>query len=395
MYTSVFDLAVAMNEAVAESHSGGNNIIPDTVDLPVDLTEATNYMDFIIANEAVNFVTMSANIDEVMTEAALYHNEKVLAMNEASFQSVKESVIGFFKKILGFISGILARIEEFLAKFVGKTDTWAKLIKPRLADAKANNPNFNNIEVNMHDWNREFILKTMPNSIASMAKFQNKSVDEYINKNNIPTYAATPDEAAFRDLEQFIEHNKEKKEEDVKAVLAELKIGNVTATTIDEFWKKVDEAAKSEEKANLKVASEADAMLAFVEGSKAAINQIKNGYKDAKATIAARAKEWETAINQKAGSLANTQNVYKAEENMNKADNKYNVKYAEAVKSCASAMITRTNVYSSVVNGLQKRNINYIKAAASEYMTAITKLASKGKKADKAEPAPAAEGEKE
>ena len=394
MYTSVFDLAVAMNEAVSDAHSGGNNFIPDTVDLPVDLTEATNYMDFIVANEAANFVIMSTNIDEVMTEAALYHNEKVVAMNEASFQSVKESVIGFFKKILGFISGILARIEEFLAKFVNKTDTWAKLIKPRLAEAKANNPDFNNIEVNMHDWDREFILKTMPTGIASMAKFQNKSVDEYINKNNIPIYASTPDEAAFRNLEQFIEHNKEKKEEDVKAVLAELKIGNVTATTIDEFWKKVDEAAKSEEKANLKIASkEADAMLAFVEGSKAAINQIKNGYKDAKATISSRAKEWEAAINQKGDSLANT---HKEDKIMSSADNKYNVKYAEAVKSCASAMITRTNVYSSVVNGLQKRNINYIKTAASEYMTAITKLASKGKKADKAEePAPAAEGKKE
>ena len=384
MYTSVFDLAVAMNESIENSHSGGDKYVPDTVDLPVNLDEAIDYMDFVIANEAANFVIMSTNIDEIMTEAALYHNDKVVAMSEASFESVKNSVIGFFKKIIGFFSAIINRIAEFLAKFTNKTDSWVKLIKPRLDEAKKD-PKFGEIKAEVHPWNKEFILKTMPTGIASMAKFQNKSVNDYVTKDNIPTYASNPDSAAFSELDKLIEKNKGNKEDDVKAVLAELKVGNATADSIDDFWKKIDESARGGDKAEITVASELDAMMKFIEGAKASIKEIEAGYEEAKATMSSRAKEWEAALNHKVNSLI---------ESDDKEHKKYNVRYTEAVKSCANAMIVRTNVYSSIVGGLQKRAINYIKAASSEYMSAVTKAANKGKapKGEKpAEEAPAEE----
>lgn len=431
---SVFDLVRAVNESAEYNHSGGTNIAPMDIPETMNICESVEFVNYEIYNESAEFAKFASESDEILFEAAMTNPDMVGPMSESIIKNIGQAVKTFFQKIIAGAKAILNRMKEFWAKMFGKTNKWVELVKPRIKAARDKGVNMSDVTVQLHKWDTKLVMSGITDIVNGVIKEQENDngpggvikVDNLLPyKENLETVdSGDPSiSKAIEELDKEMDKMKDLNEKAVKSATANViaKFGG-SGNEISNIWPALDKKVRGSDKNDQKIGS-IDDKVSFVEGAAKAREAMEKTYTDYIDRLEKLRTAWEgeadklTKISGKdsvvrskinnlgdnaedriSGSLGLQPNSadYKkdkesgdyvkksddarAKAHAKKAPTEYINKYQAYAKSKINGMMgTLTNI-KSIVDGLQSRNLGYIREMCSEYMTAVTKAIGGAKK---------------
>ena len=140
------------------------------------IDEASNEFAINLMNESVSFQEMLVGSEEVLAEAAMTNPDRLDTIQENVFTGIKEKVLAVINKIIAMVKGIIAKLKEFYYKLTGKTDKWAKAIKPRITAAK-NRTGYSDATAEMYSWDEEYITSGMSGAISKLMDNMSKTLN--------------------------------------------------------------------------------------------------------------------------------------------------------------------------------------------------------------------------
>lgn len=436
---SVFDLVRAVNESAEYNHSGGTNIAPMDIPETMNICESVEFVNYEIYNESAEFAKFASESDEILFEAAMTNPDMVGPMSESIIKNIGQAVKTFFQKIIAGAKAILNRMKEFWAKMFGKTNKWVELVKPRIKAARDKGVNMSDVTVQLHKWDTNLVMSGITNTVNEVIKEQENDAgpgavikaDNLIDYNHSLENADSGDSAiskAIEDLDKEMDKIKEANEKYIKQATAKViaKFGG-SGDEISNIWPALDKKVRGSDKNDQKIGS-VDDKVSFVEGAAKAREAMEKTYTDYIDRLEKLRTAWEgeadkltkisgkdSAVRSKInaadkagpdtvyGNNANpNSDVYKkvttktdvgtayhyekkgedarAKAHANKAPTEYINKYQAYSKSKINGMMGMLTNIKSIVDGLQSRNLGYIREMCSEYMTAVTKAIGGAKK---------------
>lgn len=379
MAISPFMLERFINEGATGSHYN----IPAYNFATDDLNECTSTMNTVVMIEAADVHEIIVGTDELLVEAATTNPHCIQALQEASFKSIKDSIIKFFKKIIEMIKGIIAKLKAYFYQITGKTSKWVTVMEPRINKARGNS-GYENVSAERYKWNVEFVQNGIRDGIVKLMK---TSADEV----NSPDVIDVEFSNLSKEIKSAVSHYKDddtnsvkakafvdecKTEcEDLKKEMEKFKDGfptlvaqafGVSGTSLDTIWKEVSKKARgnANEKTDVKYGSEALSMLDVVKKSSENINKIKDAY-DGHLEIITKIKD--KLENNRDFELDN-ESEYKSSEVI--------IAAKEVYKVTCDGVVSIVSAFETAINTARQLNLNLHKEMISEYMTLLTKFAS-------------------
>lgn len=431
---SVFDLVRAVNESAEYNHSGGTNIAPMDIPETMNICESVEFVNYEIYNESAEFAKFASESDEILFEAAMTNPDMVGPMSESIIKNIGQAVKTFFQKIIAGAKAILNRMKEFWAKMFGKTNKWVELVKPRIKAARDKGVNMSDVTVQLHKWDTNLVMSGITNTVNEVIKEQENDAgpgavikaDNLIDYNHSLENADSGDSSiskAIEDLDKEMDKIKEANEKYIKQATAKViaKFGG-SGDEISNIWPALDKKVRGSDKNDQKIGS-VDDKVSFVEGAAKAREAMEKTYTDYIDRLEKLRTAWEgeadklTKISGKdsvvRGKINNNDDsqpyavtgnvntppdstVYKkdkesggyvkksddarAKAHAKKAPTEYINKYQAYSKSKINGMMGMLTNIKSIIDGLQSRNLGYIREMCSEYMTAVTKAIGGAKK---------------
>lgn len=353
------------------------------------IDEASNEFAINLMDESVSFQEMLVGSEEVLAEAAMTNPDRLDTIQENVFTGIKEKVLAVINKIIAMVKGIIAKLKEFYYKLTGKTDKWAKAIKPRIAAAK-NRTGYSDATAEMYSWDEEYITSGMSTAISklmdNMSKTLNGMFDEAGVKagklgdrfgsmaNTVKKGATDSTKGQDADSKRVANYvngadevigELESTFKDIKAEFPKTVAGilgkNLSTASMEDLWKSMDTAVKGNEKTSQKYGNRVDAMLSTVEKSSKTIQTIQKAYDKHLNELGTLKKKAETAFDE------------------NKISSKLPEEGAKAGKRLMSTVGTYITSYLTMhegaINTARDKNTKYLQEMASEYMSVLTKFA--------------------
>lgn len=383
MHASLFDLAVAMNEAVENGsfHSGGTKV--RLMDAPEDINEAIAYCNFQVMQEAVSGMQYSNTVNEMMTEAVMYNPDAVGPMAEAGLGGIKEAFKKFFTKIKSAVQTIIARVKEFFAKITGKCDKFVKLIEPRIKAAQGTNKKLNDTTVSMHKWDFDKLMNKPTEDIYKDFGSADEISDAAVALigDNFDKFLGKYDNQMANIVQQIddqVEKKKEQLEEFKKSYYSDY--GN--ASSLEEAIKHKSEEITNGDKTDMKVSEIGiDKMMNFLK----TVNKERNKIDSTWNKIITKLTKLEKDVNTKMEKVvSNFNKTGTADGKGNKDEMKgvnsaYTAAYERLVRASYEIMTTSISMTNSLCSHTQSMQISLIKQCAKECMNALSKVAGSGK----------------
>ena len=151
---NVFTSFAAVNEAVTAA-----NGIDVTRDIPeynfegLSLVEAIQECRNQIMTEAAHYDEFAVGSDELITEAAMSNPYAVEVLTESALDGILGKLKSLLDKLIAMVKGLIVKVKAWFAKFFGKTDTWCKLMEPKVKNAKPDPE----LEIQMWNWSQDAI----------------------------------------------------------------------------------------------------------------------------------------------------------------------------------------------------------------------------------------------
>lgn len=369
---NVFTSFAAVNEAV----TGGNAIlgnIPEYNFEGLDLVESIQECRNQIMAEAVGFDEFAVGADELIVESAMTNPASVEVLTESALTGIWDKLKSLLDKLISMVKGLIVKIKTFFAKFFGKTDSWCKLIEPKVKEARPDP----DLEYTMWNWNEEYVGSGIS---AGAAKLFSAWNDAWAGKSFDALSAAAEDmynkhrndnEATDFDASKEFESILAAKRDDLADNLVkdmESAFG-VTAASYNEATAAIVRKAHGDQDAKdagVKIAGKMSAMFAYVKGSKDTIKKVEKAYKD------------------NLTALTNFRNKLDKKATVKATGDPKNTSIAASIerelKTAIATVASYTTSYQNAINGACQLNVSLVQAIVKDYMNAVTKCVnSKGK----------------
>lgn len=378
MSISVYSLATAINESAT---AGTRENIP-AYEFCGSLIEACYEMDFNIMSESASVDELLAVSNEIMAEAAVSNPTVIEVLQENVFTSVKDGVVKFFKKIIAMIKGIIEKLKAAFYKMTNKIDEWYKIMEPKIKAAK--NRVSGDFNVEMYDWNAEFITKEFPDDMAEAADgfesgFKISGKIEKFSAEAFQKLQNTKPEDAAKVAEQITKEAEGKvnvTEKVTNYLFAHIGHGK-SATAQNILAALEDEARGTSEKRSIAINSKVDDMLAVVKESKNTIDKLKKAYEKHEKDIT-KIKDSVEKLNVESY-FTKTQN--KTRENEEKFNASVNQALVEGLQKQLTYSKSVVSEFEKWFGQMKNKNIAWVQSMTQDYMSALTKFA--GAKAEK------------
>lgn len=370
-----FKLFSAVNESVTNHtlYENSNDIAPHEF-TGLDCVEAMQEASYVIMSEAAAYEEFSIAADELMVEAVMTNPVAVDALSESILTNIGKGVKRVFDKLISVVKGIIEKIKAFFAKFTGQTDKWLKIMEPKI-----NAVSSSDVKYMMYNWDEKFILDGIKAGIGKLKDDwkANYGSAKYTQLVEQAKRAAGGKQMANKEVDadnimKSGELNKELENIDEK-MLGYIKaaIGTDGTTAQEAINASIKKAHGGDsEKSEIEVFPKKAQYIAFVRGSKKAITDLQNHYKDTLAEL----NNYKKAIDQSA-------NISFEHEGDMKGGNAGAVR--SALKTNIDYYVKFTTRFVNTMNTLGNINIGAIRDCAKEYMGALSKLAGTKEKKDK------------
>lgn len=358
------------------------------------IDEASSEFAINLMNESVSLQELITGSEEIMVEAAINNPERLDTIQESVFSGIKAKVLAVIDKIIAMVKGIKEKLKEFYYKLTGKTDKWAKVIKPRI-DAAKRRSGYSEAKAEMYAWQEDYVITDMSAAIAKLMTnmyetinklfdeskieandkltnrmqyasdaIKNVSIDHKENdadSNELAKYVKATN-AETEAVEKLFNENKEKFPEHVATILGEkLKGSKLSTANMEDMWKSLDIAVKGNEKTTRTYGNRVDSMLEFVKKSSNTIKNIQKAYDKHLSDLGTLKRKAETAFNE------------------DKIKGKLPEEAAKAAKQLMTATGTSITSYLTMhegaINTARDKNTKYLQEMSSEYMSVLTKFA--------------------
>lgn len=365
---NVFTSFAAVNEAVSGGAAAFTaNNIPEYNFEGLSVVEAFQECCNQTMIEAANFDEFAIGADEMIVEAAMSNPYNVEVLTEAAANGIWDKLKRLIDKLISMVKGLLTKLRAFFAKFFGKTESWCKLVEPKVKTAKPDSE----LTYAMWDWDEGYVGSAISDGARKLfeawkTQWADRTIDSMITASQ-QMYAKhkgdSPD--ADTDFAKEFDDVLGKKREDLGDTLtADMEAAfGVTAASMDEVRVAIVRKAHGDtdsKNSAKKIAGSMNSMFSYVKESKKTIEKIEKTYKDNLTTLTNfRKKLDKTLVVKDAGS-----------DDKNSSTASAIVREANKAVQTVSAY---TSAYQNAISNCSQLNVSLVQEMVKEYMNAVTK----------------------
>lgn len=370
---NIFNLQAAVNEATTYGSLSNEDVAAHPF-TGLNLVESIHEGISLIIDEAACYSEYTLAAEEIMVEATLANPDRMDILSENIFDTIKAGAKKFFDKIISVVKGIIDKLKAYFFKFMGKTGSWVKLMKPKIQNAQNKRAGNAELTAEMHEWDTTYITEGMTSGIktlldewrASIGKVNYQGAVDSVKKFANSFVGTDPDsfkENTEANLKREIEDAKDAIEEIPEVLVDEINKnlgvdGTDTATCLSEIRKK----GNGGEKTTVKYGSNVSSMLTAVENSAKTIKNLEKTY-----------NEYLKELTKHRDSVSKTTDI--KFENEDKMPGNAATLSREKLRVSLDTVIKYTTAYHSATDGIRQINIGLINDMTKEYMTVLTKFA--------------------